>query len=700
VAGEIGPAAPAPSGGSVLAPIVETSRRVETMAMPFSRVLAAVVATAAGAVATAAIVLGEIAARPNLAAVDPLAQAFVLAAAVAVPVLVGLVLALRRVAPPVAWVLLLGSLGVALAGAAQPYGEVALLAHPGSLPAGRWAAVASDATWPLFFAWPLALAFLFPDGRLVSRAWRPVSLAAAGSIALLIAVIALTERRLGPPFQGFENPAPSVLGRFDVLRFPLVLVLFASVFAGAASVRARARRAQGIERLQLRAFVWVASLIPLGFALCLLWGLLVGPADEVVFVVVLSLEAAAAVAVGLAVSRYRLYDIDRLINRTLVYGVLSFVLGAVYVLIAFGLGVLAGRGSSWIAAAATLGVALAFRPLRVRAQAFVDWRFDRARFDGLRRVAAFEARVRAGTAEPEELEALLAQVLRDPTATLLFWLPVSRTYVDATGAVASLVDDGRARTEAAVHGVRLGLLLHDPVLDERRDLLDGILHAAGLTIEVARLRVEVKAQLAHVAASRARIIEAGYEERRRLERDLHDGAQQRLVSLGLQLRRMQRSLPTEARVLESAFDQAVGEIGTAIADLRHIAAGVRPARLDDGLAPALHDLARGAPLEVEIEATTERLPASVEAAAFFVACEAVTNAIKHADASCVSVKAVRENGRLLLSVQDDGSGGAVARGGSGLVGLADRVDAHGGQLRIASPLGGGTRVEVELPCAS
>ena len=667
--------------------------------MPYSRVLASVVAACSFAVAAAAIVLGVIASRSGATDFD-FAQTSIYLVAVAAPVVVGLVLALRRVAPSIAWVLLLGALGVALAGAAEPYAEVALLAHPGSLPGGTWAAAFSDASWPLFFAWPLALAFLFPDGRLVAPAWRPVAWAAAGSTALLIVVIALTERRLGAPFQEFPSPSPRVLERFEVLRFPLVLLLFASLFAGAVAVRARARRAQGIERLQLRSFVWVASLVPLGFALCLVWGLLVGGADKVVFVVVLMLEAATAIAVGLAVSRYRLYELDRLINRTLVYGLVTAVLGAVYGGIAFGLGVLVGHGSTWITAAATLGAAATFRPLRSRAQSIIDWRFDRARFDGLRRVAAFETDVREGKASPEQLETLLADVLHDPTVRLLFWLPASEVYADVEGSAVTTPEDDRDRTEAVLHGAPLALLLHGPLPQERRELLNSVLDAASLTIEVARLRVEVKAQLAQVAASRARIIEAGWEERRRLERDVHDGAQQRLVSLGIELRRMQRSLPNEVLVIAAALDQAVNEIGNAIADLRHIAAGIRPARLDDGLAPALRDLARGAPLTVEISATAERLPPSVESAAFFVACEAMTNAIKHAGASRVDVRAVRERDTLILTVQDDGKGGAVAGVGSGLVGLADRVDAHGGRLRIVSPLGAGTLVEAELPCAS
>jgi PAS domain S-box-containing protein len=209
-----------------------------------------------------------------------------------------------------------------------------------------------------------------------------------------------------------------------------------------------------------------------------------------------------------------------------------------------------------------------------------------------------------------------------------------------------------------------------------------------------------RARAAEIYDSRARIIAAADEERRRIGRDLHDGAQQRLVSLGLQIRRMQRSLPREAAILAPALDQIVGEVGSAIADLRQIAAGVRPARLDDGLAAALHDLARSAPIAVEVEAPIGRVAASVEAAAYFVVCEALTNAVKHASASHVQLRAIRENGTLRLSVADNGVGGARARRGSGLDGLGDRVSAHGGTLVIASPRGGGTRIEVAIPCGS
>src|SRR4029450_4153141 len=318
--------------------------------------------------------------------------------------------------------------------------------------------------------------------------------------------------------------------------------------------------------------------------------------------------------------------------------------------------------------------------LRVRTQDLVDRRCRRARYEGVRLVRQFEDDVRNGRRAPEAIGAVLAEALGDPLAELHFWLPETGEYAEAAGAIGALPSDARARREICREDAPIAGLLHDPTLRDRRDLLDGVLAAAVLSIEMARLRVEVRIQLAEVEASRARIVEAGHEERRRLERDLHDGAQQRLVSLGVELRRLQLTLPPEATIVSPALDQIVDEVGAAIADLRQIAAGVRPARLDDGLAATLQDLARVSPIPVKVEAPIGRVAASVEAAAYFVACEAITNAVKHGSASKVAVSAVSDNGLLRVCVSDDGVGGATVRRGSGLAGLRDRVAAHGGAL--------------------
>jgi signal transduction histidine kinase len=242
-------------------------------------------------------------------------------------------------------------------------------------------------------------------------------------------------------------------------------------------------------------------------------------------------------------------------------------------------------------------------------------------------------------------------------------------------------------------------VVHDPALAEHPVLLESVISAAGLAIEIARLRVEVRRQLAQVEASRARIVAVGYEERRRLERDLHDGAQQRLVSIGLALRDVQRQLPPGSAPA-TALDTTVAELATAIEELRELARGVRPASLDDGLAPALRELAARSSVRARVEATDERFPNRLETAAYFVASEALTNAAKHARASEVAVSAVRRNGSLIVRIRDDGVGGAQPTAGSGLMGMTDRVAALGGTVSVDSPHGRGTIVTAELPCES
>ena len=615
------------------------------------------------------------------------------AVAVLTPTFVGLGIVTRKPRNAVGWILLVG-----------PTTVIAPLV--GEALGNGWTVQASRATWPLLYAWPIAVAYVFPNGRLLTPRWRWVVGVAVTCFALFTTLAMFDPSPFDPPDDSVRNPL--LHNRFGQavertgIWIPLWLGILASLFAGALAIRLRLKRSRGVERLQTLWLAWAALLIPLGLVLCAAqWLVLEHFFDVVLFPFLLLMQAAVAVAIGIAVARYRLYAIERLLNRTLVYVTLTVLLAAAYAGVALVLGVLAGRGSDWVVAGATLAVALVFRPLRAAVQTGVDRRFAKDRYRGVRRVQAFEHDVREGLRAPEAIGEVLGEALHDPLATLLFWTPESKTYADAAGEIATEPpQDGRARTEITREGARTAVLLHDPALLERRDMLEGVLAAAALSIEIARLRVEVRLQLAEVEASRARIVEAGYEERRRLERDLHDGAQQRLVSLGLRLRRLQRSLPNEAKILSSPLDQVVAEVGRAISDLRQIAAGVRPARLDDGLAAALQDLARSAPIPVQVEAPAERVAASVEAAAYFVACEALTNTVKHGAASKVSMSARRENGTLKLSIVDDGVGGAVARRGSGLAGLRDRVAAHGGTLRIVSPHGSGTRIEVALPCES
>jgi signal transduction histidine kinase len=225
-----------------------------------------------------------------------------------------------------------------------------------------------------------------------------------------------------------------------------------------------------------------------------------------------------------------------------------------------------------------------------------------------------------------------------------------------------------------------------------------VVERAGLAVEIGRLRAELHRQLLEVEASRARIVAAGYEERRRLERDLHDGAQQRLVSVGLALRHAQFALGDSAAA--RVIDGAIEELTIAIAELRELAQGVRPAYLDDGLDVALRELASRIPLPVTVHVGPDRFPTDIEATAYFVASEALTNAVKHSGAANIEIQTRIIGDRLVLTVRDNGIGGAQPARGTGLRGLSDRVAAQSGRIHVESQPGTGTILTAELPCGS
>jgi signal transduction histidine kinase len=272
--------------------------------------------------------------------------------------------------------------------------------------------------------------------------------------------------------------------------------------------------------------------------------------------------------------------------------------------------------------------------------------------------------------------------------------------VDVDGVPRAEVGDERGSIVVERGGQRLGVVRYDRAADVNPGLRRDVVAAAGLAVEIVRLRVELRRHLAEVRASRARIVAAADAERRRIARDLHDGAQQRLVSIGLAVRHAQHQLGTAAPEADRTLEDAVAQVAAAIEDLRALSHGLPPAQLESGLAPAFEDLARRAPLPVRVRACAERFPPGVEAAAYFVGSEGITNAVKHAGASAVTLTAERRDGRLVVTVADDGVGGAAPGTGSGLPGLADRVAALGGELRVDSRAGAGTTLTAELPCGS
>jgi signal transduction histidine kinase len=305
---------------------------------------------------------------------------------------------------------------------------------------------------------------------------------------------------------------------------------------------------------------------------------------------------------------------------------------------------------------------------------------------------------------PGRLEQVLARALHDPTVRLAYWLPDRDAFVDAEGRPVELPAEGgdRAVTVLRHDGDPIAAMVHDAALDDDPELVRAVAATARMTIENERLQAEVRAQLEEVRASRARIVEFGDAERRRVERNLHDGAQQRLVniSLALGIARSQVGMASD-REMAVALDEAAAELRLALAELRELARGIHPVILSEaGLGPALAALADRSPVPVTVTAVPpDGLPSRVEETAYYVASEALANAAKHAHATVVTISAQRRGGGLIVEIDDDGVGGADPDG-SGLRGLADRVAALDGRLQVDSPTGQGTRITAELPCGS
>jgi signal transduction histidine kinase len=289
----------------------------------------------------------------------------------------------------------------------------------------------------------------------------------------------------------------------------------------------------------------------------------------------------------------------------------------------------------------------------------------------------------AGVPGPDRLQTALATALHDPTLHLAFWLPVRNSYVDAAGRAVDVADlpAGRAATYLERDGAPIAFLVHDAALIAEPELVSAVAAGAGLAVENERLHAEVRAQLDEVRASRARIVAAGDTARRRVERDLHDGAQQRLVGVALALRMARTQLehpvpPTEASSGEvtGLLETASNELAAALDELRELARGIYPAVLTDGgLTPALRSLSDRAPIPVVITATPpDRLPAVVEQTCYFLVSEALTNAAKYAAADKVMVAVTAAAGTATVEISDDGVGGADPARGSGLRGIADR----------------------------
>jgi signal transduction histidine kinase len=395
---------------------------------------------------------------------------------------------------------------------------------------------------------------------------------------------------------------------------------------------------------------------------------------------------------GVAVLAVRRWQAGRPLRRSLALLVDAFVLALVMLAFLF---LSAAFGGPWVAQIRWAAiVTLALAPV-VFLTGLLQARLARAALGEL------VVELRADLA-PSALRDALARTLRDPSLDLAYWLPEFGTYADVDGHPLDIGDLGRGRTTTLIDrkGEHIAALLHDSSLQDEPELLGAVTAAAGIAVENGRLQAELRARLEELRGSRARVIAAGQKERQRLERNLHDGAQQRLIALSLELSLLEQRLEGDPEAT-TRLDQARREIALSLEELRDVARGIHPAVLSGhGLQVALESIAARASVPVRLTVELEgRMQERLEVVAYYVVSESLTNIAKHARATRAIVDVGREDGQMVVEVVDDGIGGADTERGSGLRGLADRVEALGGRLRVWTPRGGGTRVKAEIPCA-
>jgi signal transduction histidine kinase len=599
---------------------------------------------------------------------------------------VGVVLTWRVPGQVAGWAFL--GLGTAVTWSAftGAYADLALVWGE-DLPRARLVAVLSDTSFVWWFVL-LALALQFTPPR-SARSWftraLPTVTVAAGAGFQAMALMRPTP--LEPPHVGVVSPwAVAALGGPIRVAAGMAVVLLGLCLLASLAVLVRAwRRAEGESRRQL---LWlVAGAAPL--APCVAASFAVsylgydGAAGWIMSLAIISIEVGAA----LSVLKYRLYDVERVVTDSAAYALASAT-----VLVAFGAVVVVISRTTPLDPTARLptvlatlaGVAVA-RQSYIWARRAVDRRLNRRRFDAVELV-------RTGLAEQtRDLDALLAEALDDPSARVLY--PAGdQTWVTATGHVAVLTS--RA-VDIRRHGKHSAKIVFDPERCDR-SVVESVAREAAAEIDNVALRAELARQVELITESRARLASAHLLERRRIERDLHDGAQQRILAIALQLQAAR--LNGADAVLREEVDRAVTHLGTTVQELRDLAAGLQPAALaGGGLVAAVEDLAGRLPIRIHRQVVDARFPAAVEGAAWFVIAEAVSNAVKHAGTGEVWIDARRDGSQLSVTVADHGPAGADPHG-SGLQGLADRVAALGGRLTVTDRRPRGTIVQAVLPC--
>jgi signal transduction histidine kinase len=697
-----------------------------------ARVVAALwAATVLAALAEAAL---SLVARDDLAHGD-LASQLALAVSVAAYATLG-ALIVRRAGNPIGWIMLAAGAAQGFLTIASIYAVIGIATFPGSLPAAKQVGTLAECSFPAVVFTVAFMFLLFPTGTLPSRRWRPVAAAGLVLAALTTAGLVVHPRMvalIAPGGASLSYPNPLAAGEpGPVLRTVLVGTLngLSAVFlpffvATLVSLAVRYRTGGRLLRQQVK---WLA-LTAVGFAVCLLIALL-GIADgqaQLTTVAYTGVQLIALfgipAAMAIAILKHRLYDIDVIISRAVVYGLLSAAATGVYAGIVLGIGTFVGhRSGPLLTIAAAVTIALLFQPLRHRAQrlanrlvygqratpyqALSDFAGDMAGQLDLTEAVDRMVSVLAGATGADRAEAWIrvGTELR-PAAVWPRGSPPSAAVAIGTGDSLPAFGGASRAVPVAQGGELLGALsLHkppnEPLTSTEDELLRHLASQAGLVLRNAALTSDLRASIDELRASRRRLVEAQDAERRKIERNLHDGAQQQLVALTIHLALLEESADDPAAIRELTPTVKNG-VRAALDDLRDLARGIYPPLLaDQGLVPALQAQARKAAVPVEIDADgIGRYPPDTEAAVYFCTLEALQNIAKYASASRATVGLSCSDDSLRFTVSDNGTGfdTATTRYGTGLQGMADRLAALGGALQIRSQPGHGTILSGELP---
>ncbi len=585
---------------------------------------------------------------------------------------------------PIGWLFLVLGLSRAVAGAAQVWCVSALMNHPGRLGGllaswlQLWTPVIGVALAPMII-------ILFPDGRLPGRIWRVVP--ALTLVALLLGAVAVPAGAWR--FRGAAllptAPVPDdpVAHLTDAVQGTCLAVVAVAAVVALIGLLRRALRTVGDVRQQIKWF-------GLGITAALVANVLVQLTD-IGWLLVPGIAATFA-GIGLGIFRFRLYDVDRVIRRTIVYGVLTLALVTAFAALDVTVAVITGGRSPIAAAVAAFVVALLLRPIRDWVQNIVDRLYDRRAYHELQLVRRLGEQIGREAVGPDRVRDTLRRALHDPTLEIYY--AVRHTdgayLVDGDGVEARIDLGDSAVLPVQRQGQDIAVLVHGPIDPAQ---LAVVVPAAATALEHSRLQAELSVQLAALRTSRGRIVAAGDAERRRIERDLHDGAQQRLVGLAVHIQSTRRdtSVPSD---IDELLTFTVDQLQAGVQEIRALVHAILPPALVTGGLPAALAELRGAAISCHLP---DRLDPDIEATAWFVACEGVANARKHAAGSPVTVAVDTGGGRLRVEVVDAGPGGARPDG-DGLRQLADRVEAHGGSLTVVSHADTGTRLTAELPC--